>query len=154
MDLETTKQVEGLQIQLLIATTTRTVIIQRERELRTFDGYNERCEEWIEEAKLCLDIQHLVGKDAALYLTGALCGHARRELKCHPETVKNGANAIFGVLRFMYGVHDSDNDILRQFVTRVQGRREFLEDFSHALVGIMDTFNKPRDARDSMLIEQ
>ena len=59
------------------------------RRLRRYDGNNETCEEWIDEARDFIKVQQLTAKHAAHYVTSSLSGHARSELKCHPEAAAN-----------------------------------------------------------------
>ena len=80
------------------------IVLQRDRKLRRYDGTNETCEKWIDEARDCIKAQQLTEKHAAHYVTSSLSGHARSELKCHLEAVKDDAEKMFDVLRFCYGV--------------------------------------------------
>ena len=104
-------------LKLKMATANTPIVLQRDRKLRLYDGTNETCEEWIDEARDCIKAQQLTAKHAAHYVTSSLSGHARSELKCHPEAVRDDAEKIFDVLRFCYGVQDSSNELLRWFVT-------------------------------------
>ena len=92
-------------LKLKMATANTPIVLQRDRKLRRYDGNNETCEEWIDEARDCIKAQQLTAKHAAHYVTSSLSGHARSELKCHPEAVRDDAEKIFDVLRFCYGVH-------------------------------------------------
>ena len=98
--------------------------------------------------------QQLTAKHAAHYVTSSLSDHARSELKCHPEAVRDDAEKIFDVLRFCYGVKDSSNELLCRFVTRVQRHDESIEDYSHGLVEVMEMLKKHADERETMLKEQ
>ena len=139
---------------LKMATANTPIVLQRDRKLRRYDGTNETCEEWIDEARDCIKVQQLTAKHAAHYVTSSLSGHARSELKCHPEAVRDDAEKIFDVLRFCYGVKDSSNELLRRFVTRVQRHDESIEDFSHGLVEVMEMLKKHANERETMLKEQ
>ena len=141
-------------LKLKMATANTPIVLQRDRKLRRYDGTNETCEEWIDEARDCIKVQQLTAKHAAHYVTSSLSGHARSELKCHPEAVRDDAEKIFDVLRFCYGVKDSSNELLRRFVTRVQRHDESIEDFSHGLVEVMEMLKKHGDERETMLKEQ
>ena len=96
-----------------IATMDTTNVLQRDRKLRRYDGTNETCEEWIDEARDCIKAQQLTAKHATHYAASSLSGHARSELKYHPEAVRDDAEKILDVLRFCYGVKDSSNELLR-----------------------------------------
>lgn len=140
--------------QQLADKTVPTVVVQRERRLRKFDGTNENCEDWLDEATDCLQTQQLTGRAAANYIISALIGSARTEIKCQPDAVRYDADQILDVLRYMYGTRDSSNELLRRFITRIQNSDETIEEYSHGLVEIMEVLGKTGDTREAMLKEQ
>ena len=61
-------------LKLKMATANTPIVLQRDRKLRRYDGTNETCEEWIDEARDCIKVQQLTAKHAAHYVTSSLSG--------------------------------------------------------------------------------
>ena len=43
-------------LKLKMATANTPIVLQRDRKLRRYDGTNETCEEWIDEARDCIKV--------------------------------------------------------------------------------------------------
>ena len=81
-----------------------TVVVQRERKLRRYSGLDEPAlEDWIDEARSCINTQRLEGEAAARFLISYLDGAARSEMRCQPSDVRRDANLIFAALEDVYG---------------------------------------------------
>ena len=136
-----------------------TVVVQRERKLRRYSGLDEPAlEDWIDEARSCINTQRLEGEAAASFLISYLDGAARSEMRCQPSDVRRDANLIFAALEDVYGEKETANQLLRRFFFRRQMAGEPISAYSHGLVEIANRINrlvpKPDEERDSMLRDQ
>jgi len=74
-----------LEKQEAAAATPVTVVVQRERRLRSFSGSGaDPVNDWIEDARAMISAQGLTAREVADYLVSHLEGPARREIRCRP----------------------------------------------------------------------
>ena len=98
-----------------------TVVVQRERRLRSFDGKGvDEVADWCKDGEAALRAQHLTGRDAVDYEWRHLDGPAKREIGCRMVDEKRDAQAILAILRDAFGERASATELLRSFYERKQ----------------------------------
>ena len=119
-----------------------TVYLPRERKCPKFSGSSSAgaltIDEWVEEVESCLRARHMSESDKALFVYDHLEGAARTEIKFRDNRVKEDANQILAVLKEMYGCSKSYVSLQQKFFDRKQKEGESLQDFSHALMTLME----------------
>lgn len=117
----------------------RLVFVPREKKCPIFRGRTGiRVEEWIEEATACMRARRLSGIDKAYFLFDHLEGEAREEIRYRPNVEKEDPEAIFKILRELYGCSQSYVALQEAFFSRKQQEGESLLEFSIALMTLMD----------------
>ena len=94
--------------------------------------------EWIEEALTCMRARCLSAKDQAFFLFDHLEGEAREEIKYRPAVEREDPNKIIDILRDLYGCSQSYVALQEAFFCRKQQDGETLQEFSLALMGLME----------------
>ena len=79
-----------------------SIIIQRERILRRFNG-DEDFREWREEAEACLDVERLDGVAAANFVYASLEGEVKLEIECRSSHVRKSSKGILDALSEVFG---------------------------------------------------
>lgn len=136
-----------------------TLIVQRERKLRRYNGTAEPLlADWVEEARTSIQAQQLSGESAASFLLSYLDGAARLEVRCQPPSVQHNAERMLTALEEVFGRKENSNQLLRRFFDRRQLPGEPIASFSHSLIEIVDRINRlaPKGGaeRDMMLRDQ
>lgn len=136
-----------------------TVVVQRERRLRSFDGKgDEDATHWCKDAEAALRTQNLIGRDAADYVWCHLEGPAKKEMACRTVDERCDAQTIFKILRDTFGERASVTQLLRSFYERKQRDGESIIEYSHELASCVDRLDSvsPRYVpnRDTMLRDQ
>lgn len=127
----------------------QVVFIQQTEKVPKFSGNLDRSdsltlEEWIELVEIHIQTKP-TEKEKALWVYNHLEGAARIEVKYLPREEKDCVNAIFRVLREIYGCSHSHISLQRRFFNRKQQEGESLLDYSHALMTLMDQIVKSNE---------
>lgn len=126
--------------------TLQAVYLPRERKCPRFSGKASLAalsvEDWVEEVESCIRGRHMTDWDKAMFVYDHLDGEARAEIKFRPRRVREDAEEIFKVLREMYSPAQSYVILQQSFFDRKQREGESLEEFSHALLDLMDRVQK------------
>ncbi|KAL1278784.1 hypothetical protein QQF64_025457 [Cirrhinus molitorella] len=124
----------------------QAIYVPRERKCSKFSGKvssgSPSLEDWIEEVESCIRGRHMSELDKAMFVYDHLEGEARTEIKFRPGDVKGNVTEIFTVLRELYSSSVSYVILQQQFFDRKQKEGESLQEFSHALMGLMDKVRK------------
>lgn len=119
--------------------TQQTVYLPRERKCPKFSGSGTlTVDEWVEEVESCLRTRHMSELDKALFLYDHLEGTARLEIKFREQSVKGDVKQIIAVLQELYGCSKSYVFLQQKFFDRKQKEGESLQDYSHALMTLME----------------
>lgn len=119
--------------------TERLVFVPRDRKCPQFSGRSSmNIEEWIEEAQACMRARHLARTDQAFFLYDHLTGEARDEIKYRPSEERRDPDKIISILRELYGCSKSYVALQEAFFSRKQQDGETLQEFSLALLSLMD----------------
>lgn len=124
----------------------QAIYLPRERKCSKFSGKvspgSPSLEDWIEEVESCIRGRHMSELDKAMFVYDHLEGEARTEIKFRPEEVKEDSTEIFAVLRELYCSSSPYVILQQQFFDRKQKEGESLQEFSHALMDLMDKVRK------------
>ena len=118
-----------------------TVYLPRERKCPKFSGASSAgltVEEWVEEVESCLRVRHMSEYDKALFVYDHLEPPARTEIKFRSDSVKQDSKQIIEILKEIYGCSKSYVSLQQRFFDRKQKEGESLQDFSHALMTLME----------------
>lgn len=123
--------------------TERLVFVPRDRKCPQFSGRSGmRIEEWVEEVQACMRARHLSGSDQAFFLYDHLVGEAREEIKFRPSAERKDPDKIISILKELYGCSKSYVALQESFFSRKQQDGETLQEFSLALLSLMDKVKK------------
>ncbi|KAK7916079.1 hypothetical protein WMY93_011840 [Mugilogobius chulae] len=139
--------------------TERLVYIPRDRRCPTFRGRSGiGIGEWIEEAQACIRERHLSLTDQAFFLYDHLEGEAREEIKFRSREEREDPTKILAILKELYGSAESYVALQEAFFSRKQTEGETLQEFSLALMGLMDKVKQqapaPMPNADNLLRDQ
>ena len=129
----------------------------RERKCPRFSGDIAQdgltVEDWVEEAKKSLSVQH-TQVEQATFLCDLLDGEAKREVKFSSPTDRATPEAIFTILLDNFGCDQTYVSLQRQFFQRRQQDNESIREFSHALLHLMELLESkdPRGVSNSDLV--
>ena len=129
----------------------------RERKCPRFSGDIAQdgltVEDWVEEAKKSLSVQH-TQVEQATFLCDLLDGEAKREVKFSSPTDRATPEAIFTILFDNFGCDQTYVSLQRQFFQRRQQDNESIREFSHALLHLMELLESkdPRGVSNSDLV--
>ena len=119
--------------------TERLVFVPRDRKCPYFNGRSGvNINEWVEEAQACMRARCLSAIDQAFFLFDHLEGDARDEIKYRPAAEREDPNKIIGILRDLYGCSQSYVALQEAFFCRKQQDGETLQEFSLALMSLME----------------
>lgn len=119
--------------------TERLVFVPRDRKCPQFSGRSGiNIEEWVEEAQACMRARHLARSDQAFFLYDHLVGEAREEIKFRPSEERKDPDKIISILKELYGCSQSYVALQEGFFSRKQRDGETLQEFSLALLSLMD----------------
>ncbi|KAL3970205.1 hairy and enhancer of split 5 [Sarotherodon galilaeus] len=123
----------------LAPATERLIYIPRERKCPWFNGKTGiGIAEWVEEVQACLRVRHLSPADQALFIYDHLEGEPREEIKYRLPEEKDDPEKILTILQELYGCTKSYVSLQEEFFSRRQQEGETLQEFSHALMCLMD----------------
>ncbi|MES9880803.1 MAG: zinc finger CCHC domain-containing protein [Sedimenticola sp.] len=130
---------------------SKTVYISKDRKLQKFSGHKAKdsdlsIEEWIDDASYHLkNISHVEAQIEFLF--DHLQGQARDELRVIPESDRKIPARIFDALRALFQDVDTVAQIQQAFYQRSQRQNETLQQYSLALLKLMDKLcKKQREA--------
>ena len=118
--------------------------IPRERKCPNFSGGpgTLSIEDWLEEIDCSTRGRHMSEIDKALFMYDHLEGEARAEIKFRPRGEREDPKFITDVLTELYSCSTSYVSLQHQFFDRRQKDSESLQEFSLALLSIMDKITK------------
>ena len=117
----------------------RLVFVPRDRKCPYFSGKSSlSIIEWVEEAQACMRARYLSAKDQAFFLFDHLEGEAREEIKFRSAEEREDPNKIIGILQNLYGCSQSYVALQESFFCRKQQDGETLQEFSLALMSLME----------------
>lgn len=117
----------------------RLVFVPRDRKCPSFTGKSGiSITEWVEEAQACMRIRRLSAVDQADFLFDHLAGEAREEIKYRPLVDRRDPAKIISILTELYGCSQSYIALQEAFFSRKQQEGETLQEFSLALLSLMD----------------
>lgn len=117
----------------------RLVYVPRDRKCPMFRGTTGlSISEWLEEVKACMRVRHLSSADKALFIYDHLDGEAREEIKYRPREEREDPDKVLDILQELYGCSKSYVSLQEDFFSRKQQEGETLQEFSHALMCLMD----------------
>lgn len=118
--------------------TERLIYVPRERKCPVFRGRTGiPLTDWLEEVKTSMRVRHLSILDKAHFLYDHLEGEAREEIKFRPREDREDPERVIQILTELYGCPDSYIVLQENFFSRRQLEGETLQEFSHALFGLM-----------------
>lgn len=119
--------------------TERLVYLPRERKCPMFRGRTGiSIVEWVEEVQACTRARHMSPAEQAIFLFDHLEGEAREEIKYRSQQEREDPNQILAILQELYGCSRSYVSLQEEFFSRKQQDGETLQEFSHALLCLMD----------------
>ncbi|XP_014833922.1 PREDICTED: uncharacterized protein LOC106911625 [Poecilia mexicana] len=117
----------------------RLIFVPRDRKCPIFRGRTGiGLSEWMEEAKVCMRARHLSVADQAFFLFDHLDGEARNEIKYRSSAEREDPAKVFEILQELYGCSESYVALQEAFFSRGQQEGESLQEFSLALMGLME----------------
>ncbi|XP_049322996.1 uncharacterized protein LOC111191744 [Astyanax mexicanus] len=122
------------------AVTERFVVIPRDRKCPFFNGKTGMgIVEWIEEIQACMRVRHLSVADQAFFIFDHLEGEAREEIKYRPSVDRGDPARVLAILKDLYSSSQSYVTLQQAFFSRKQQEGETLQEFSLALMGLMES---------------
>lgn len=144
------------------ASESKTIFISKDRKLQKFSGKKVKeedlsIEEWIDDANYHL--KNISSVEAQIeFLFDHLSGQARDELRVLHESDRRSPAKIFDRLRTLFQDEDTIAQIQQTFYQRGQRKGESLQQYSLALLKIMDRLCKKQKSiignRELMLRER
>lgn len=122
-----------------VSVAERLVFVPRDRKCPMFRGKSGiGLNEWLEEIEGCARARHLSLADKAFFLFDHLEGEAREEIKYRSSAERTDPAKIITILQELYGCSDSYVALQEAFFSRKQQESETLQEFSLALLGLME----------------
>lgn len=120
-------------------TPERFLYVPRERKCPMFRGKGGLgILEWIEEVHASLRVRKLTPIDQAYFIIDHLEGEAKQEIKYRPKADRENPTKVLSILQELYGCKESYVALQKDFFSRGQAEGESLQEFSHALFGLME----------------
>ena len=94
--------------------------------------------EWVEEVQACIHSRHLSSAEKALFIYDHLEGEAREEIKYRSQEERENPERILSILQELYGCTRSYVSLQEDFYSRKQQEGETLQEFSHALLSLIE----------------
>lgn len=117
----------------------RLFYIPRERKCPVFRGRSGiTIEEWSEEVQASVRARHLGPLDQAYFMFDHLEGEAKDEIRYRSRVEREDPEKILSILKELYGCSKSHVALQERFFCRKQFEGESLQEFSHALLALMD----------------
>lgn len=127
------------QVRQLQVDKERLLYIPRERRCPVFRGRSGvGIDEWVEEVNACVRARHLGSRDQADFMFDHLGGEAKDEIRYRPREAREDPEQIISILKDLYGCSTSYVALQEQFFSRKQLDGESLQEYSHALLSLMD----------------
>ena len=95
-------------------------------------------EEWVDEVHASIRARHLGPLDQAYLMLDHLEGEAKDEIKYRSRVEREDPHKILSILRELYGCSKSYVALQESFFSRKQLEGESLQEYSHALLALMD----------------
>ncbi|KAL7844950.1 hypothetical protein SRHO_G00234900 [Serrasalmus rhombeus] len=95
-------------------------------------------EEWVDEVQASIRARYLGPLDQAYFMLDHLEGEAKDEIKYRPRAEREDPQEILSILRELYGCSKSYVALQESFFSRKQLDGESLQEYSHALLALMD----------------
>lgn len=119
--------------------TDRLLYIPRDRKCPMFRGHTGiSLSEWLEEVEACMRARHLSQADQAYFMYDHLEGEARNEIRYRSNEERRDPDKLISILQNLYGCTDSYVALQEAFFSRKQQEGETLQEFSLALLSLMD----------------
>lgn len=123
--------------------TERLVYVPRDRKCPMFRGRTGLgISEWSEEVQACMRARHLSTIDQAYFIYDHLEGEAKEEIKYRPRVEREDPVRVLNILQELYGCSQSYVTLQEEFFSRKQQEGETLQEFSHALMCLMERVGK------------
>ena len=117
----------------------RLVFVPRDRKCPVFRGSTGiGLSEWVEEVQASMRARRLSQLDRAFFLFDHLEGEARDEIKYRSAVEREDPARILAILQELYGCSESYVALQEAFFSRRQQEGETLQEFSLALLGLME----------------
>lgn len=117
----------------------RFLYVPRERKCPMFRGKGGvSILEWIEEVQASLRVRKLTPIDQAYFIFDHLEGEAKHEIKYRPQADRENPTKVLSILQELYGCAESYVALQKDFFSRRQLEGESLQEYSHALFGLME----------------
>lgn len=127
------------QVRQLQVDKERLLYLPRERKCPVFRGRSGvGIDEWVEEVNACVRARHLSPRDQAYFMFDHLDGEAKDEIRYRPREEREDPERIVSILKDLYGCSTSYVALQEQFFSRKQLDGESLQEYSHALLSLMD----------------
>lgn len=137
--LPPTTSVPPLASSSSVPVTERLLFVPRDRKCPIFRGRTGiGLSEWIEEVQSCMRARHLSLSDQAFFLFDHLEGEAREEIKYRSGVEREDPLRILAILQELYGCSELYVALQEAFFSRKQQDGETLQEFSLALMGLME----------------
>ena len=111
-------------------------VVDAPQKLSKFDGKSDQLEDWLLEAKSAVEAQSLTGKQAGDFLLNHLEGPSKLEIKYAGD--RDDPDKIYDLLNKAFGDKTNKIQCFDNFTARKQGDRESLQDFSLALMKLLE----------------
>lgn len=139
---QSTSQQQAANQQEPSSSGLRYVYVPRERKYPRFSGSTgPEClpvEEWVEEARKCLQIRHMSLSEQAYFVYDLLDAEAKMEIKLRPAAERADPEKIFSILLETFGCCHSYIEAQQRFFQCRQREGESLREFSHSLMTLME----------------
>lgn len=117
----------------------RLIFVPRDRKCPIFRGrIGIGLSEWVEEVQASMRARHLSQFDQAFFLFDHLEGEAKDEIKYRSAAEREDPAKILAILEELYGCSESYVSLQQAFFSRRQQEGETLQEFSLALMGLME----------------
>lgn len=127
------------QSSVQVPVSERLIYLPRDRKCPMFRGTTGlNIVEWIEEVQACTRARYLSPSEQALFMYDHLDGEAREEIKYRSREEREDPAKILTILQELYGCSRSYVSLQEYFFSRKQQEGETLQEFSRALLCLMD----------------
>lgn len=117
----------------------RLLYVPRERKCPVFRGtVGLGIAEWVEEVRASMRARGLTFVDQAYFIYDHLEGEAKNEIKYRSREEREDPEKILSTLQEVYGRSQSYVALQEKFFSRKQLEGESLQEYSHALFGLMN----------------
>ena len=129
------------------AVAERLIFVPRDRRCTIFRGRTGvGLSEWVEEVQASMRARHLSQSDQAFFLFDHLEGEAKEEIKYRSAAEREDPVRILAILDELYGCSESYVAVQQAFFSRGQQEGETLQEFSLALLSLMEKVKRSAPA--------